>query len=114
MSVRLIKIINWSLLVIVLIGIPAISSVRVGSLRLTDLSVSQLMTLWGLGVAAGVNGVASIWLAKGAKVRRAFRAWVFIHVVLFAFCWLVFAGHVHFDWLKEFLLWLRDQFKSIA
>lgn len=101
----IIQVANGSLLVIILIGVPAITSLRLGSLQLTSAPVFQQLILGGFVAAAIFNLLG--WLsAKASKNRRLFRNWFAAHSALLAVEVLYFAGHIHFHWLKKALLWM--------
>lgn len=104
----LIKCINCALLIVVLIGIPAITGARFGSLRISSAPRTQMLILWGLSLAAAVNGVAALGLAGDAGNRRLCRGWAFAFAGLLAIEYGFFHGYVNFDWLKQSLVWLKQ------
>lgn len=101
---------NLSLVIVVLIGIPVVSSWRFGALRLTSEPTLQWLTLWGLALAAGLNLAAAFWIARNKPLRQLCFRWLWAHLILLVFHFLLFEGHVHFEWLKNFLLWLQRRF----
>ena len=103
-----IQLINGFLLVVILIGIPSITSARFGSLLLSSAPKAQKLTLWGLGLVAGLNSGAALWLAKDRKDRMLCGKWAFVFAALFAIEYSYFNGHFNFDWLKQALEWLQQ------
>lgn len=114
MSSFVIQLINWGVLAVIVIGFPAISSLRIGNLQLTSTPVFQLLTLWGFVLAAGANLVTGFFLARRRKLRRVCYTWAFVHGGFLVFEYLVFEGVIDFEWLKQSLLWLREQFGAFT
>ncbi|HEY1662118.1 MAG TPA: hypothetical protein VGI03_06840 [Verrucomicrobiae bacterium] len=104
----LIKGVNCALLILIIIGLPAATHDKLGNLRITSASVSQLVMFWGLSLALGANIFSAMFLVKGKKERRLCWEWaVAFGVLLFTYSALVF-GYFNFDWLKRSLLWLQS------
>ena len=108
MKKHLTQILNWTGLAIVLVGLPAVASARFGSLRLTADETAWLLMMGGAGMMAALNAVAGWKLARGA-VAKSCRRWTAVHIAFGVFLWLVSEDQVEFGWLKDALLWLRDQ-----
>jgi len=106
----LIQCLNGLLLVIILIGVPAITSARFGSLQLSSAPKVQLLTLWGLGLAAACNLIAALWLMKDRRDRTLCWKWTFVFVALLAIEYAYFSGWLNFDWLKKTLQWAQNRF----
>jgi hypothetical protein len=104
----LIKCVNCALLILIIIGLPAATHDKLGNLRITSASVSQLVMFWGLSLALAGNAIAALFLLKGRKERKLCWEWTALFgVLLFAFTAFVF-GYFNFDWLKRGLLWLQS------
>ncbi len=99
---------NGFLLVVILIGIPSITSARFGSLLLSSVPKAQKLTLWGLGLVAAFNSGTALWLAKDRKTRMCCAKWAFVFAALFAIEYSYFTGHLNFDWLKQTLEWVQQ------
>jgi hypothetical protein len=108
----MIQLLNCALVVIILIGIPAICSIHIGKLQLSSSPLWKDLTLWGLALAAGLNLLGAALLATKPKAKTLFFKWTLFHSLLFAVEFLFFAGYIHFNWLKNFLLWAKKQFGS--
>jgi len=100
----LIHCVNSFLLVVILIGIPASTSARLGSLQLCSAPKAQRLTLWGLALAAVANVAAALGVVKGPKERALCWRWAGAFLALLAVEYLHFNGYFNFDWLKEALL----------
>ena len=101
---------NSLLLIVILIGIPAITSTRFGSLQLSSVPRSQTLTLWGLALSAVANFIAAILVVKARKERARCWGWAGAFLAQLAVQYLHFNGYFNFDWLKKELLWLRNHF----
>jgi len=106
----LIQCVNGFVLVVILIGVPAITSARFGSLQLSSAPKAQLLTLWGLGLAAACNSSAALWFIKERKDRMLCWKWTFVFGVLLAIEYAYFSGWLNFDWLKKTLQWAQNRF----
>jgi hypothetical protein len=95
-------------LVLVLVGIPTITSIQLGRIRLSSTPEFQMLTLAGLGIGATTN-LLGAWLTRG-KQRIACWQWNFVHLAALLMFYLVFNGQIHFHWLKNALLWVRKTF----
>src|SRR5436190_9612640 len=106
----LIHCINASLLILIFIGIPAITSARFGNLQLSSAPKAHRLTLWGLALAAAANAIAAVSVAKGRKERVVCGWWVAGFLALLAVEYLHFNGYFNFNWLKQALLWVQSHF----
>ena len=106
----LIQIINFSLLFIILVGIPAATRAQVGSWQISSATNVRLVIFWGLGIAAGLNAVGALFFIKSQKDRKLCWEWT----AIFGGLWLAYFGFVRgwfdFEWLKHSLQWLQKRF----
>jgi hypothetical protein len=100
--------VNAVLFILIVIGIPAITSMQLGTLQLTSTPHSRMLTLWGLGLAAGGNAIVA-FLCSNRKNRWAGLVWVLVFGGLMLVQYLFFAGLLQFDWLKKLLLRLKGR-----
>jgi len=105
-----IQLINSFLLIVILIGIPAITSARFGNLQLSSAPKAHRLTLWGLALAAAANVIAAVSVAKGRKERVVCGWWIAGFLALLAVEYLHFNGYFNFNWLKQALLWVQNHF----
>ena len=105
-----IQLVNSFLLIVILIGIPAITSARFGNLQLSSAPKAHRLTLWGLALAAAANVIAAVSVAKGRKERVVCGWWVAGFLALLAVEYLHFNGYFNFNWLKQALLWVQSHF----
>jgi hypothetical protein len=106
----LIHCLNGFLLVVIFIGIPAITTARLGSLQLSSGPKAQRLTLWALALSAAANAVAALTVLKGSKERASCWRWAGAFLALLAVEYLHGNGYFNFDWLKKALLWLQNHF----
>jgi hypothetical protein len=106
----LVKCVNCALLILVVIGIPAISRVQFRSLQIGSAPKLQLLLFWTLALAICLNILAASFLMKVRKDRLHCWEWAAVFgVLLFVYCAFAF-GYFNFDWLKNFLLRLQNIF----
>ncbi|HVU09075.1 MAG TPA: hypothetical protein VHG89_11080 [Verrucomicrobiae bacterium] len=104
----MIKCVNCALLVIILIGIPAITRAQFGNLQVTSTSKSRQLIFTGLIFAAVVNVLLALFI-KNRKDRVLCWEWAAAFSILTGVEWAMVVGYLHFDWLKRFLLWLQQK-----
>lgn len=99
---------NCALLILIIIGIPAITRVEFRGLEISSAPKLKLLLFWGFGLAVALNIVAATVLVKNKKDRAVCWEWVAIFgILLVVYCAFVF-GYFNFDWLKNFLLRLQS------
>lgn len=103
----LIQILNFSLLFIILVGIPAVTRAQIGNWQISSAPNARFLIFWGLGLMAGINAFNALVFIKNKKDRKHGWEWAGI----FAALWLAFFGFVRgwfdFEWLKHALQWLQ-------
>jgi hypothetical protein len=107
MQRTLIQLLNGTFLVIVLIGVPAVASIKMGGLQISSRAAWQTLTLYGLGAAAALNLIALL-LARRSN-QSLLGTWAAAFGALLLIQILIFRGTIHFLWLKQALLWLKKQ-----
>ena len=106
----LIKCVNFAMLIVIVIGIPAVTRMQFWNVQIASAPTLQLLSFWGLSLALGGNLLAATWLFKGRKERIFCGEWAAIFGVLL-FAYSAFAlGYFKFNWLKQTLLWLQRHF----
>ncbi len=108
MRQMLIKGANCALLIIALIGIPAITSVGFGRLRIASAPTQRMLILWTLSLAAALNLLAAMGGIGDARGRRLCRDWAVAFLGLLGVEYAYFHGYMDFHWLKQALLWLKS------
>ena len=102
----LIKGINGALLVIIVIGVPAVTREQFGSFQIASAPKLQLLLFWSLSLALAGNLLAALAL-KGRRERTLCWEWAAVFgVLLFAYAAFVL-GYFNFNWLQRGLLWLQ-------
>jgi hypothetical protein len=100
----LIKCVNCALLILVVIGIPAMTRVQFRSYQIGSAPKLQLLLFWTMALALGLNLFAGSFLIKARKDRVLCWEWAAVFgVLLFAYSAFVF-GYYNFDWLRNLLL----------
>ena len=103
----LIKCVNFALLVIIVIGLPAITSAQFWNLQIVSASKLQWLSFWGLSLALAGNILAPAFLLEGRKEQILCWEWAAVFGVLLFACGALALGYLKFDWLKAFLQWLQ-------
>lgn len=107
MQQLLIKCVNFALLIIIVIGVPAITSAQFWNVQIVSTPMLQLLSFWGLSLALGGNILGATMLFKGRKERILCWEWAAVFGVLLFACGAFALGYLKFDWLKAILLWLQ-------
>jgi hypothetical protein len=108
MSRIIIHAVNAAIFILIVMGIPAITSMQLGSIQLTSTPHSRMLTLWGLGFAAGGNAILA-FMCSNRRSRWAGLTWVLVFGGFLLAQYLFFAGLLQFDWLKKLLLKLKSK-----
>ena len=99
----LIKCVNCALLVLVVIGIPAMTRVEFRGFQIGSAQKFQLLLFWTLAIALALNILAAAFWTKVRKDRLLCWEWAAVFgILLFAYCAFTF-GYYNFDWLRNFL-----------
>ena len=106
-----IRLVNAAWLVTTLIGVPAITGLKFGGLRLSAVRIAETLTLAFIATAILGNVVARLALAKDKPTRAVCIRWAGVHAFFGVVFLLVFAEIIHFEWLKQWLLWLDSKTK---
>jgi uncharacterized membrane protein len=104
----LVKIINVTWLVIVFIGVPAITHASIGNWNITQASTSRMLLFSGLALAAVINLLLGFTFKK-TKDRILCWEWTTIFAGLLLVQYAYSRGYLNFDWLKKFLQSLQPR-----
>ena len=94
--------VNAALLAVLLIGIPAVTGIDLGSLRLSSDHWLERLTIAGLIVGMTANGLTG-FLVRQRRRRAVCWGWTFLYAALLIVAVLSREGYIHFDWLRDFL-----------
>jgi hypothetical protein len=97
-----IHVLNTALIAILMIGVPAVTGIDLGSLRLSSDTWLERLVVGGLALGVTGNAFAG-GLLKRRRQRRACWAWMLVHAAVLLVAILAQQGWIHFDWLREFL-----------
>lgn len=104
-SVTAIHIANAALLAVLMVGIPTVTGIDLGALRLSSDTWWERLTIGGLVVGLAMNGLAALWLGR-QRQRLVCWGWSLLHTVLLTCAVLAFTGQIHFKWLRTALEFL--------
>jgi hypothetical protein len=99
-----IKLVNGAWLVIIFIGVPAITHAQFGDWQLASTSRARLLIFWGLALGAAGNALLAMAVKKD-KDRIFCWEWTTFFGVLLAVQYAYAGGYLNFHWLKNGLLW---------
>ena len=108
----IIHLVNGALLVIVLIGVPSITSKQVAGVTVASTSRTQALTLWGLGIAAGANLLVALFGGVKRPSRKLLLTWCVAFSVVLLVELMYFEGVIHFRWLKDSLIWIQEKLRA--
>jgi hypothetical protein len=109
MQKYLIKSINFVLLVLIFIGLPAIARAQFGDVQIVAAAKAQMMMFWALIIAVAGNVIAALTI-KGRKEKLLCWECAGAFVALFGVHFAFTHGYLNFNWLKQALLWLQKRF----
>lgn len=108
MKALLIQVLNSFWLVMIFIGIPAISSLRLGTLQISSRPIWHMLALWGVVIALIFN-TAVYWKGVRAKKEKGVcLRWIFGYCLLGITFFAYSEKWIQFRWLKNLLLNIRD------
>lgn len=103
-----IQCVNAALLVIIFIGVPAITRAQFGNVQIGSAPKLRLLLFWGLALALLGNVISAWFVFKKKPQRKLCWEWAAVFGgLLLAYCAYAF-GYLHFDWLRKSLLWLQE------
>jgi surface polysaccharide O-acyltransferase-like enzyme len=106
-----VHLINWCLLGLILIATPYVSTGKLFGVLIIDATTAQTLAIAGFALAFGFNLVgATVLFRKKAKLRRLCWKWCGIDAVFLIVFVLVLEGVVQFQWLKDWLVRIQQQF----
>jgi len=105
---------NGFLVMVLLIGLPTITGLDMGPIRITAMNILQRLTLGGLALAILINLALVRFIARTKPLRCAGLRWAMIFSGLTLVELMVYTGKLDFEWLRTGLLWLQDQARSLG
>ncbi len=99
-----IKCANCAALILIVIGIPAITHVQFRSYTIGSEPKFELLLLCCLALALGLNILSASFLIKKRKDRLLCWEWAALYAVLLLVYTALIFHFLNFDWLKNFLL----------
>jgi len=102
-----ILLINCALLGLVLLGLPDATHSQVVGYEVSKAPTTQLLIVWGIGIAAAANLLAGLMLVKDRKVRLLTWEWTGVFAALGFLQYALYRGWTNFNWLKTALEWCQ-------
>jgi hypothetical protein len=106
----LINAVNCTLLILILIGIPAITHKQFWNWQISSTSTAQNLMFGGLIFATVMNILAATIFMTSPKPKELSAKWSFIFGALLFLEYAFVHGWFNFEWLKKSLLWLQNHF----
>jgi hypothetical protein len=103
----LIQCANFALLVLLLIGVPAVAHAQMGDWQISPASTLHNLIFGGLLIATVGNAVAASFMIKSRKERVLCWEWAVVFGGLLAAQFAFAHGYFNFEWLKHALLWMQ-------
>jgi hypothetical protein len=101
---------NFALLVLLLIGVPAVAHAQMGDWQITPASTLHRLIFGGLLIALLGNGAAAAFLIKSRKERILCWEWAAVFGGLLGIQFAFTHGYFNFAWLKQALQWVQKHF----
>jgi hypothetical protein len=103
----LIQCANFAVLVLLLIGVPAVAHAQMGDWQISPASTLHKLIFVGLVIAVAGNAIAAGFLIKSRKERVLCWEWAVVFGGLLAVQFAFTRGYFNFEWLKHALLWVQ-------
>jgi hypothetical protein len=103
-----IQAVNCILLVVIFIGIPAVTRAQLGDLQVSSAPKLKLLMFGGLMLALMGNGITAAFLIKNRKEKKTCWEWAAVFCALLLAYFGFARGYFNFNWLKTALLWLQN------
>ena len=104
----LVNSVNVALLVIILVGIPAITHAQFGHWQISDAPTMERLLFGGLVIGVVLNVLGATIFIPGPKSKALCAEWAFIYGgLLFLEYAYVVRGWINFNWLKTSLQWVQ-------
>jgi len=98
--------INTAWIALLMIAVPSITGIELGSLRISSNRWLQRLILAGLGSGLALN-LAMSWRCRPNRQRAAYRNWMLLHAAILTVALLTYSERIHFDWLRDLLQGVR-------
>lgn len=107
----LIQLGNGLWLMIIFIGVPAVSSLRFGSLQIASRPTWHMLAIGGIALGGIVNACYYGIFARTKREKRMCMNWLFGYAFFGMAFWAYSERIIQFDWLKNILLKIQDLVK---
>jgi hypothetical protein len=93
---------NIGLIAILLVGVPAVTGISLGALRVSSDHWLGRLVMGGLALGVVVNGMVVI-ASRNRKERSVCLGWMLLHAAVLGVAWLAHLGWIEFGWLRDLL-----------
>jgi hypothetical protein len=100
--------INCALLILIVIGVPAITHKQFWDWEISSTPAAQRLTFGGLILAIVVNVLGATIFVPGPKAKALCAKWSFIFGGFLFLEYAFIRDWINFNWLKNSLLWLQQ------
>ena len=104
----LINAVNCALLILILIGVPAITHAQFWSWQISSSPTAEKLTFGGLILAIAANVLGATIFVPGPKAKALCAKWSFIFGGILFVEYALIRGWINFNWLKNSLSWLQN------
>jgi hypothetical protein len=108
-----IQAVNVALLAILLVGVPAVTGISLGQVRVSSVKWLERLVMGGLALGVAANAAAR-WASSHRKERSVFLGWMILHGSLLGTGLLAHFGWIDFGWLKDWLGRMASWLKTTA
>jgi len=108
MQKLLINSVNCALLILILVGVPAITHEQFWNWQISSAPMAQKLMFGGLILAIAVNVLGATIFIPGPKAKALCAMWSFIFGGLLFVEYALIRGWINFNWLKNSLTWLQN------
>ncbi len=91
---------NAALISTLLVGVPVVTGISLGALRVSSNTWLERLLIGGLGLGILANGLLG-WSSRYRKERAACFGWIYLYAAILTVAVLAHLGWIHFDWLKN-------------
>lgn len=100
--------VNCALLILVLIGIPAITRKQFWNWQISSAPMAEKLTFGGLILAIALNVLGATIFVPGPKAKTLCAKWTFVFGGFLFVEYAFIHGWINFDWLKNWMLWIQQ------
>jgi hypothetical protein len=108
----LILLFNACWLALAVVALPAVTGRRVGGWHLGDAGASDTLGVLVLGLGLAFNLAGRFVLGRDRRTKAAYLTGAAVFGLLLLIKFLALRGVIGFDWLRDWLLWLKKKLEG--